>query len=413
MPPMPIPYSKKSSSSRLLRALLAGSGCGLLLQSPALRADEGDAFRYGGGATVQYESNVFRRSDDSPAGAPSDTSFRGYGLLGFDKTWSRQRFYGDFIFGRVHYAEFSELDYNRQDFNAGWKGNFPGNINTGLDWKQTQSLANLSDLLVKRRNVITRDNIDGTLDIPLVANWHLLGGAGYQQSRNSNDIDKVNDLNGVYGEGGARYLTNYGNQFDLVYRELHSEYVRRDTSARVDTRYVERSADLRVRWAPTGNNSLEGFVGFVRREHETLDYRNFAGPSFRLSDTWTLGGSTTLVTTIYRTMGAAGDSEFDYAVTKGLRIAPTYQISAKMSLTGAFEWQDRRYFGSYSSEVLNLPNVASGRTYDDKTLELGLNYQALRWLRTRLSYIGQRRDAQTALSEFSSHTVLLDAQLSF
>jgi len=410
---MPTPISKKPSSSRLLRALLAGSSCGALLHASAVFAEEGDAFRYGGGLSVQYENNLFRRSDSSPLGTPSDTSVRAYGLLGFDKVWSRQRFYGDFVFGRVSYMDFSDLDYNREDFSAGWKGNFPHEINTQLDWKQTQSLASFSDLVIKRRNVITRDNIDGSIDVPVIANWHIVGGAGYQQSRNSNDIDKVNDLNGTYGEGGVRYATNYGNHLDVVYRELHSEYINRVASARVDAEFVERTADLRIQWAATGNNTLEGRAGFVRREHETLSYRDFAGPSFRLTDTWTLGGSTTIVTSIYRTMGAAGDTEFDYAVTKGLRIAPVYQITGKMSLTGALEWQNRRYFGSYTSDVLGLQGVQSGQTYRDLQAELGLNYQALRWLNMRLSYTGQKRNADSALAEYTAHTVLLDAQLSF
>jgi exopolysaccharide biosynthesis operon protein EpsL len=375
-------------------------------------AEEGDAFHYGAGLTYAWDSNLFRQDSASPGGAPSDNLANYYGIVGFDKYIGRQELYGDFTIGRTKFSRFSELDYDNQDITTGWKGYFPHEIRTKFEWLRSQRLANFADLLVVRRNVITSDTLNLDLDVPVYANWHAVGGADLVRIRNSHELDQSNNLDGNGFEGGVRYVTPYGNRLDLVYRETESRFPDRAFTSITDTAYREHNADLRIYWQFSGSNSLEGRAGYLSRDHETLSYRNFSGPSFQLADTWQITASTMLVARIYRKMGDAGDNAFNYAVTKGVRFEPTWNTTAKISVHGALEWSDRRYLGNVYDDITGL---SASPDRDDKTFlgSLGVTYTPVRWMQLSADYRGERRNSNQALLDYEDHLGSLTVQLMF
>jgi exopolysaccharide biosynthesis operon protein EpsL len=376
-------------------------------------ADEGDAFHFGGGVTTTWDSNIFRFDSATPGGVQSDNLTNYYGLIGFDKLVGRQELYGDFVIGKTKFSRFSELDYDNQKIQTGWNGYFPNEIHSKLEWTRSQYLSNFADLLVPRRNVITADKVSLDLDVPVYANWHAVGGGDVVRSRNSNELDSSNNRDGYGVNGGVRYVTPYGNRLDLVYGAERSRFPDRIFTAVTDTAYRDQTADLRVYWQFSGSNLLEGSAGYISRDHETLDYRNFSGPSFRLADTWQPTVSTKVVSSIYRRMGAAGDNEFNYAVTKGVRVEPSWNTTAKIMLHGAIEWSDRRYLGSVFSELTGLPTPGGDR--EDKTWmgTVGVTYTPLRWMELSADFRSEHRDSNQPYLSYSDQMGTVTVQLSF
>jgi len=401
-------HSKKLTCLRLRATAFVGL---LAVALPAM-AEEGDAFRYGAGLTYEWDSNLFRLDSAAPGGAPSDNLANYYGLVGFDKYLGRQELYGDFIIGRTKFSRFSELDYDNQDIRTGWKGYFPHEIQTKLEWVRSQRLANFADLAVVRRNVITSDNVALDVDVPVYANWHAVGGGSLTRIRNSHALDESNNLDGDAFEGGVRYVTPYGNRLDLVYRSAKSRFPDRVFTAITDTAYRDQSTDLRILWQLSGSNKLEGRAGYLTRNQATLVYRNFSGPSFQLADTWQPTASTTVVSSIYRRTGDVGDNSFNYAVTKGIRVEPTFNATAKISVHGAVEWWDRRYLGNVYADITGLP-IYTDR--EDKTAmgTLGVTYMPTRWLQLSADYRGERRDSNQLLGDYTDHLGSVTLQLSF
>ncbi len=400
-------------SKKPTRLVLSLALPGLLACNFPACAEEGDAFHFGGGLTYLSDSNIFRTDPDAPGGQRSDNLTNFYGIIGFDKTIGRQELYGNFIFGKTKFSRFSELDYDNQDLKAGWNGNFPAGIHSKLEWARDQHLSNFADLVVPRRNVITADKLSLDLDVPVVNNWHAVGGADLVKTKNSNELDRSNNREGEGLEAGVRYVTPYGNKLDLVYRTSKSQFPDRSVASVTDTGYRDQAGDLRVAWQITGNNRIEGHAGYITRKNDTLTYRDFSGPSFHLSDTWDVTAATTIVSTIYRQIGAAGDNEFDYAVTKGVHIEPVWSVTEKIKLNGRIEWSDRRYLGNLFSEISGLPVSDPDRNDKTWTGKIGVAYFPTRWLQLSADYSAQQRDSNRPLRSYTDQTGTVTLQLWF
>ncbi len=400
-------------SKKLTRFLLGASILGATSAQMPASAEEGDAFTLGGGVTYTWDSNIFRFDSSIPGAVRSDNMTNLYGIAGFDKYIGRQELYGDFLIGKTQFSRFSELDYDNQKIRTGWKGYFPHEIRTTLEWLRGQYLSSFADLQLPRRNVVTSDKIHFDLDVPVYANWHAVGGADVVRSRNSNELDKNNNRDAEGFEGGARYVTSYGNRLDLVYSTEKSRFPDRFLTQITDTAYRDQTVDLRVFWQFSGSNRIEGRVGYMSRDQETLDYRNFSGPVFRLADTWQPTASTTVVATIYRSMGQAGDNEFNYAVTKGVRIEPTWNATAKMRINGMLQWDDRRYLGNVVEELTGVPSAADDREDKSWTGRIGVTWLPVRWAQLSTEYRYEQRDSNQPFLDYTDHLGLVTVQLSF
>lgn len=372
----------------------------LVLTPPAL-AEDPTPLRYGAGVTFQRDSNLFRVDSEASGGVQSDNITNGYAYLGFDTTLSRQRLYGNFNFGKTQFSRFSQLDYDKQDIKAGWDGDFPGQVRTGLAWTRTAQLANFADLVIPRKNVITRDAVRLDLDVPVVSNWHIVAAGVANRARNSSTFDVGNDLDGRSIEGGMRYVTNYGNRLDLVFQQTNVEYINRQAQSDADSAYEEHSASLRTVWAISGSSRIEGYGGYLERRNEHFNNRDFSGPSFRFGWTWEPTGATVIVLTAYRTMGAAGDNEYEAAVTKAVRVAPAWSVTGKLAMDASVEAGQRRYIGD------------TERLDDFQSAGLGVRYEALRWLSVALSYRGERRDSNVVKRDYVDHAGTATVQIGF
>lgn len=376
-------------------------------------AEDLKPLRLGAGLTWRNDSNIFQADSASPGGVSSDQSSSAFAIVNAETTLSRQRLYANFNVGSVKFNRFSYLNYDKQDFSAGWSGEFPHRLNAGLDWSRAQTLASFSDIGAERRNVIRRTALGAHFDLPLMMNWHLIGAGSGSQSRNSNEIDAGSDLDVTSAEGGLRYVTPYGNQLDAVLRSSLSRYPNRTLSALLDTDYREQLADLRVQWAVTGASQLNGHAGYLRRRHPSLGYRNFSGASFRLAHTWQPCGSLGLVTTLYRDMGAAGDNEFDSVVAKGVRIEPGWELSSKIHVGALLEWARRDYLGDVLDTLFGGSLGAGQRR--DRTSAAGLTvaYAPSRWANLSASWREEKRDSNRALRNYMDHSGTMNVQLLF
>ncbi|MCX9156651.1 outer membrane beta-barrel protein [Niveibacterium sp. 24ML] len=397
--------SSKNSAGMPLTRIFTVAAAVAMLSSP-IRAEEATPLRYGAGVTFERDTNLFLRDEDSPGGVQSDNITTGYAYLGFDTTLSRQRLYGNFNVGAAKFNRFSEFDYDKQDINVGWEGNFPHEIRTVLSWTRSAQLANFADFLVVRRNVITRDVLRFDLDVPVVANWHLIGGLGANQSRNSDQEDQVNDLDGRSYEAGVRYVTNYGNRIDLVAQNTSTDYTERSARPWLISGYDERLYSLRLQWAVSGTSRLEGYVGYIDRTNENFERNDFSAPNFRAAWDWDPGSSLAFKLSVYRTTGAAGDNEFLTATTTALRFAPVWRATGKITLKAYVEAGSRDYLGAANASV-------EDRVDDFGSWSLGASYSPFRWLMLDLSYRGQSRDSNRMWLDYINHTGIATVQVGF
>lgn len=384
-----------------------------LLAPARASAENNDPLRLGAGVSWMSDSNLFRADSSIPGAVRSDRATSTFALANVETTLSRQRLYANLKAGSVKFSKFNYLDYDTQDLSAGWSGEFPHQLRSGVDWIRSQTLASFADLGTPRRNLVRRDSLNGNINLPIASDWHLIAAGGGSQSRNSNPIDAVSDVDGNSVEGGLRYATSYGNQFDAVLKSTHTRYPKRTLSALLDTQYREQLADLRVQWAASGASRLVGHAGYLRRRNQNLGYRNFSGANFRLAHIWQAGGSLGVSTTIYREMGAAGDNEFDAVVSKGIRFEPGWELSSKTRLVAALEWTRRDYLGDVQETLFGAGAGGEGRRDQTRSARLTVSYAPSRWASLSASWSEAKRDSNRALRNYLDHSGTINVQLLF
>jgi len=326
-------------------ALLAALGT-VLVAANARAAEDTEGFHFGGGVNVANDSNVFRTPPTGPGAVTSVFLTTLYGLASFDRTYGQQHLFANVNFGRVFYSGgLSSYDYDNQTADAGYRLGSWQRFNVGVEWVRTAAQVNFGDTLFKVPDVVTRDALVVDVDEPVIGDWHLVGNVNGSIERYSDPLSKVSNLDRFGGQAGVRYVPVYGNRIDLSFGQIHGRYPNGATTAFSDAAYQERLADLSVSWHFSGSSRLDGHAGYLQRRNETLRFRDFSGLNSDLTWVWAPTGKLTLTLSGSRVTGAAGDVEFLTAVSKTLRLAPSWQATEKIKLETALYRSVRDYFG--------------------------------------------------------------------
>jgi len=409
-----------------LAALLAGT-------VPAWGEDLPLGFTFGPGETVTYDSNVFRQPSSAvQANVQHDVSSTTNLSANLHEMYGREDVTASATIGRVFYKQLKDLDYTQQDLRAAVQAHFPLQIDGALAVSHTASLAHYADITTTTRNVITRNDVNGNIDFPLVYDFRAVVGGEESQSRNSADLYKTQDFNTAEMNGGLRYQPTTGNHVDLLVRSINGTYINGSPASFVGPGYRDDDADLSADWTFSGNSHLHGRAGYVKHTHDDHLFpsqtptgapklvgglpvfvdidRNFSGPAFDLTYLWQLTAATSLRFFGVRESGAAGDNSYQSAVSHTYRVTPTYQLTFKTQLQAYAEWSRRDYF----TNVLVGTGQAEGPRLDHAH-SVGITglWNPRRWLQASLDLHHEVRDSTLALFTYNDTVATLQIQGSF
>jgi hypothetical protein len=356
-----------------------------------------------------YDSNVTREpSGKGAAGSQIDSA----GLIaGLDRTYDRQHVSASVDVGRVLYRSeaLSYYDFTQQDIRLALKSSLPAGIETLIDAKRTNELANPANLAIveggkfvpdTRRNVIATDGLKGAVYFPLFSqNWRAVASAIVTRSRNSDALDRPTDLNTIEGDAGVRYTTGAANFVDLLARDEHATYPNAQLSPFQDTSYSDRGIDLRTQWRLSGFSSVEGHVGYDERRNANLTFLNFSGPAYDLTYTWKPLYKTSLALLVLRQSGAIGQAGFLAATTHTYRVQPAYQPTDSTRIELHYQWSHVDYLADVQALEFGLP-ANLNRIDSDNDVGLVATWQVRRWLGLRLSTSREQRTSNTPGFEF-------------
>jgi hypothetical protein len=414
-------------------APLAAVLASLLLGAPARAEDLPLGFTLGPGETLVHDSNVLRvPSVTTEPGGTADT----YSLTSLTGTvhevYSREDVTASATLGRVLYKRLKDLDYTQQDLRGTVHGNLPGDIDASVSAYHTAALAHFADFTptagnLPTRNVITRNDVNGFIDAPFAVDWRALVGGDGAQSRNSNAAFKSQDFDTGQVNGGIRYQPTTGNHVDLLVRSTTGTYINGNPGAFVGPGYRDRGADLSADWTFGGASHLHGRAGYIKHTGDDHVFpvtgltvtsveinRDFAGPAFDLTYLWELTAATRLKLYGLRETGAAGDNNFQSAVTHTYRITPTYLPSVKTEIDVYAEISHRDYFTNVLA--ITLPNGESlGIPRTDHSHSFGLTglWTPRRWLQLTLDLHRDIRDSTENIFAYTDSVASLQIQGTF
>lgn len=373
-----IPKMKKILSPNLsLRcyrwsALIALSGFFLMSAQEATaqrygthppRVRPGDTFSLTAGSTFTYDSNVFRQSSlIDPivfTGQPrrSDQIIITSVSLGFNKTYSMQRFEVTGTLVDNRYLNFDFLDFLGKNYNATWHWYVTPYLHGRLSSSRREALNNFANLTgflnATTRNLRTMDNFhfDGVFELNKA--WHIIGGLDHHVMKNSRltiqDFD--NKISSV--EGGIRYVSRSGGSLTYKVRSGRGEFINRPeplANVLFDTRFDEMEHEFRLLWPVTGKASIEGRIGYLDRDHAHFPQRDFAGFVGDFNLNWAMTGKIRLTGGWSRQLFNYQTAPFafqhsiferfssSFIANNRFSIAPVWQITEKTALRIRYDY---------------------------------------------------------------------------
>lgn len=363
------------------------------------------------GQRLAYDSNVFRLPNgqnpvdyDQRHDMLWTSSVRGE----LNKSFGRQRVYGDLGAAYVKYQEFSHLDHQSYQGSLAWRAGFGTASEAGAFYRRSRGLSSFDDRTgFSRRNMLTTESYGGDLMLRVAGDW--LGVASTSYTENSNSLSELksgeNDI--VTGDVGVRYAPRTGNYADVRYRRSRYDYNRVTTS---DYSYDQDEIRLSARWIASGRSTLDTGVSLVRSHHDELDSLDFTGLAGYFAHTFRFTGASQVVTRVFRDVGAVGDAWGSYAKTTGISVTPSWQASAKLKVFGEASWRERDYEG-YQTAAASVQN--DQRSDSIRMLSIGASHAVTERLDLRLELRHERRDSNLADYDFTDHQALLNAEYRF
>jgi hypothetical protein len=413
--------------SRWPRTLFASLGWALALAIPqAAGAQEMPlGFSWGPGESIEHDSNFLRQSGQIP-GAPvvTDTVYSTSLTGNFHEIYSRQQVTASATVGRVLFQNSRQYDYTQQAFQGNLQSDLPLNGSGTLNFTRSAQLVHFADIGNVSRDVITTNDLNGALDLPVAVDWRGVVGGEINQSKNSAVIMRPTDYHAGEVNGGIRFQPVTGNHVDLLLRSVHGVYPNGGPQSIVNADFRERGADLRVDWTFTGASHLQGRAGFVQRRYDNVLYlltgpgkitaldRDFSGPAYNLTYLWQVTGASRLTAFADRSTGAAGDNSYLSAVTTTYRLTPSYQASAKIEIDAYVEWSRRNYFSNVYQIVFGLP---PGTTRLDNAHNAGasLHWNPRRWFQATFDVHREHRDSTIGVWSYADNVADLSFQALF
>ncbi len=411
----------------VLAAVVALAGFGPVAEAQEIPL----GFTIGPGETLTYDSNVLRLPGNAPdPQGNSDVSALTSVTGKLHENYGREDLNLSAMVGRVLYKRHTQLDYTQQDLRGNLRASLPLSIEAVVSASHTATLAHFADLSTTVRNVITRNDANADLDLPVLADWRAVAGAEGSQSRNSNAQFTTQDFNSAEVRGGIRYQPTTGNHVDLLVRSIGGTYTNGSPASYVGPGYRDHAADLSADWTFSGASHLHGRAGYIKHTNDdhlfpALDAfgspvqpprlveinRNFSGPAFDLTYTWQLSAITSVRLFGLRESGAAGDNNYQSAVTHTFRITPAYKPTVKTELDAYAEWSKLNYF----TNVLVGTAQFDGNQRFDHAHSLGITalWNPRRWLQGSLDIHHEVRDSTVTIGQFVDTMATLQLQGTF
>ncbi len=413
----------------------AGAAMGLLLAMLAgARAQETPlGFSLGPGESVEYDSNFFRGSGIAGSSPVVGETVYASNLVGnFHQIYGREDVTASATIGRMLYAHLHQFDFTQQDIRAALQSNLAHNIGVSASIERTASLAHFADLGSAYRNIIEHDQANVQIDLPVLVDLHALVGGSDSVQKNSLVLFQTQNLDTHEINGGVRFQPATGNHVDLLLRSQIGTYPNGSPSVFISPGFHERGVDLRVDWTFSGASRAQGHIGYVERRNDEIApgpgnlltqplNRDFSGPEFDLSYLWQLSAASHITISASRQIGAAGDNSYLSAANKTLRIAPGYQLSAKIGVDAYAEWSQRNYFSNVVQALCGSGPLQSvcGLAPESSRLDISRNaglravWNPRRWLQANIDVHRENRNSTFSFWSYTNNVYTIGAQTTF
>lgn len=345
-------------------ASMAGGGTAYT-GDPLDKIENTDTLNFILGGQVRYDSNLFRLSgseDPEPTlgrSQKSDIIYTTNAGIRIDKPYSLQRFVVEAMVVDNRFKTYDFLDYTAFNYSAAWHWNLTPRITGVLLAEQKQEMNSFAEFREAEKNVQTSNVRLFTVDGDLGGGFHAIGGLLDVRARNSKTFDAVGDYQQDGFELGGKYVASSQNWISLLQRETDGEYRGRelDPVAQLDSGFDQSETEANMFWRFTGKSSIDAKLGYLKREHDNFDDRDYSGMVGRLLYRWDITDKTQLNVSVSRNLYSYQEAENSYYIAETFSISPVWEYSPKTTFRARYDYSEREYRGA----IVSIPELRDDR----------------------------------------------------
>lgn len=392
------------------RSLAIRAAATIALLAPTGASADDDTLAVSVSQVFQFDDNVYRVAPgrrpfgQSPDDRISITALR----VDFDHAYGRQRLRASADTARVGFERFDSLNYDTRGGELRWDWALGPRWTGRLSVDQQQSARDLADVGGSRSSISTSRSQQFSGDFWWHPDWSVGAGIERLSVAYSDNASQSSDYEALRPELRLTYRPRSGNRISLIGRFTDGNYPNRRPGLLTDDGFEQTDLQLSGSWQVSGHSRLSGYAGLTRRRHPNLTYRDYTGPTARLSYDWTPTGKLSVAATVRREIGARDDLFDNFVVTRAATIAPAWAVSGRVLLQGSFEWRERDFRGD--------PGLLSGGASRDditRSYALSLMYTPIDPLRLALSWSRHRRISDDPDGQYTANVGMVSAQYRF
>ena len=255
---------------------------------------------------VTHDSNIFRISDNVSTDAirssvRGDTIFTTSAGFLLDVPVSLQRFQADFRWYDARYRRFDDLDHTGHIARAAWLWALTTRFTGDVTYNEQRGLASFANIQGREPDLVTARVGSANAAWMMTAAWRLHGALYGGEIEHSGER-AVNDLRLRAVEAGLSFVSARENRIGVAFRDERGRNPRERLlfGLPFDNEYEQQSVGLQTRWVITGLSRLDGRLDYTRRRYEQLSERDYSGPTFSFTHTYTPTGKLTIASTARR-----------------------------------------------------------------------------------------------------------------
>lgn len=349
------------SESGFSRRATGGSGSVRLAASIAIvlcaatpaEAFYNDRFELFFTETATWDGNVFRLARNADTRASLGTSSRsdrilthGVGLSA-DLPVSLQRFQASYQRFWTRYERFGHLDFDGDIWRAAWLWAVTREFTGDIGYNDVTGLASFAAFAGTTKDVIRTRRAYATANWQLTPRWVAHGGVNATERKHDDPARRIHDIGAVSVETRLSYVTPKENRIGAAirYERGGAPDTRLVAGIPFDNVYGQWGIGVVGRWDITVHSRLDGRADYVRREYDQFSQRDYSGPAWGVTYTWTPTPKFSVASTVRRDIAPLDDVQTSFVLATGVGVKPRWQVTEKLALVGSADYVRWKYRG--------------------------------------------------------------------
>jgi exopolysaccharide biosynthesis operon protein EpsL len=361
---------------------------------------------------ITHDSNVFRLSKNVDAGGAIGDSQRSDNIfttaLGFslDAPYSLQRWQLAYTWYDANYRHFNDIDHRGYTGRAAWLWSVTPELTGELTYQQARGLASFANIQGRRPDLVTAKMAQANAAWMMTASWRLHGVLTGSETEHTG-IRAVNDLEARSAEVGFSYVNAQENRIGVAVRGERGKNPRETIVAGLpfDNSYDQESVGIQGRWVITGLSRLDGRLDYTRRRYDEFTERNYSGPTFNLTHTYTPTGKLTIATVLSRDIAPLEDITSQFVLVTGITVRPDWAVTEKINIRGNLGYSRWEYFG----------DGVFSQDFEHRVKNIGVSvlWRAARHISLSTGVAREVRTSTLANGDYKVDTAMVEAHVGF